>query len=227
MTVFKFLLPSTMEKLTDRQTEIWRFIREYQETEGYPPTRAEIAERFGFRSLNAVTEHLNALARKGAIELAPDTSRGIRLKKLLQETPRTQPFYGTISEEAGLPVVGQVAAGSPLLAEQNITDRCRVDPGLFHPRADYLLRVYGLSMRDAGILDGDWLAVHATREARSGQIVVARIGSEVTVKRLWRKGERLELRPENPEFSPIVPDPERDELVIEGIAVGLIRGSGV
>jgi repressor LexA len=199
-----------MEKLTDRQMEIRQFIREYQEAEGYPPTRAEIAERFGFRSLNAVTEHLNALARKGAIELAPDTSRGIRLR-----------------EEFGLPVVGQVAAGSPLLAEQNITDHCRVDPGLFHPRADYLLRVYGLSMRDAGILDGDWLAVHATREARSGQIVVARIGSEVTVKRLWRKAGRLELRPENPEFSPIVPDPERDELVIEGIAVGLIRGSGV
>jgi repressor LexA len=199
-----------MEKLTDRQTEIRQFIREYQEAEGYPPTRAEIAERFGFRSLNAVTEHLNALARKGAIELTPDTSRGIRLR-----------------EEPGLPVVGQVAAGSPLLAEQNITGHCRIDPGLFHPRADYLLRVYGISMKDAGILDGDWLAVHATREARSGQIVVARIGNEVTVKRLWRKGGRLELRPENAEFSPIVPDSERDELVIEGIAVGLIRGSGV
>lgn len=198
-----------MEKLTPRQQEIRQFIRDYQEAEGYPPTRAEIAARFGFRSLNAVTEHLNALARKGVLALAADTSRGIRLR-----------------EEAGLPVVGQVAAGSPLLAEQNVTAHCRVDPGLFRPRADYLLRVYGLSMKDAGILDGDWLAVHACREARSGQIVVARIGAEVTVKRLWLKGRRLELRPENPDFPVIVPDPERDELMIEGIAVGLIRGGG-
>jgi repressor LexA len=199
-----------MDKLTPRQAQIMQFIREYQEAKGFPPTRAEIAGRFGFRSLNAVTEHLHALARKGAIELQPEASRGIRL-----------------TEEPGLPVVGQVAAGFPLLAEENITRHCQIDPGLFNPRADYLLRVYGLSMKDVGILDGDWLAVHATREARSGQIVVARIGNEVTVKRLWRKGGRLELRPENAEFPPIVPDPERDELMIEGIAVGLIRGSGV
>ena len=208
-----------MLELTQRQAEIWQFIRSYQEAEGYPPSRAEIAARFGFRSLNAVTEHLKALARKGAIDLAPDTSRGIRLRGLDGETLRAPDD----AEEAGLPVVGQVAAGSPLLAEENVTQHCRVDPGLFQPRADYLLRVTGLSMKDAGILDGDWLAVHATREARSGQVVVARIGNEVTVKRLWIKGGRLELRPENPDFEPIVPDPERDELMIEGIAVGLIR----
>jgi len=208
-----------MLELTQRQAEIWQFIRSYQEAEGYPPSRAEIAARFGFRSLNAVTEHLKALARKGAIDLAPDTSRGIRLRGLDGETLRAPDD----AEEAGLPVVGQVAAGSPLLAEENVTQHCRVDPALFQPRADYLLRVTGLSMKDAGILDGDWLAVHATREARSGQVVVARIGNEVTVKRLWIKGGRLELRPENPDFAPIVPDPERDELMIEGIAVGLIR----
>lgn len=205
-----------MQELTPRQAEIWQFIRDYQETEGYPPTRAEIAARFGFRSPNAVTEHLNALVRKGALALAPDTSRGIRLIGAEADA----------EAEAGLPVVGQVAAGSPLLAEQNVTRRCQVDPGLFSPRADYLLRVYGLSMKDAGILDGDWLAVHATREARSGQVVVARIGDQVTVKRLWRQGKRVELRPENPDFAAIVPDPERDELVIEGIAVGLIRPNG-
>jgi len=208
-----------MLELTQRQAEIWQFIRSYQEAEGYPPSRAEIAARFGFRSVNAVTEHLKALARKGAIDLAPDTSRGIRLRGLDGETLRAPDD----AEEAGLPVVGQVAAGSPLLAEENVTQHCRVDPALFQPRADYLLRVTGLSMKDAGILDGDWLAVHATREARSGQVVVARIGNEVTVKRLWIKGGRLELRPENPDFEPIVPDPERDELMIEGIAVGLIR----
>ena len=206
-----------MLELTQRQAEIWQFIRSYQEAEGYPPSRAEIAARFGFRSVNAVTEHLKALARKGAIDLAPDTSRGIRLRGLDRESPRAS------DEEAGLPLVGQVAAGSPLLAEENVTQHCRVDPALFQPRADYLLRVTGLSMKDAGILDGDWLAVHATREARSGQVVVARIGNEVTVKRLWIKGGRLELRPENPDFAAIVPDPERDELLIEGIAVGLIR----
>lgn len=206
-----------MQKLTSRQMEIWQFIQDYQESNGYPPTRAEIAGHFGFRSFNAVTEHLNALVRKGAIELMPDTSRGIRLLGSSANATLT----GT-----SLPVVGQVAAGSPLLAEQNITHHCRVDPGMFSPRADYLLRVTGQSMKGAGILDGDWLAVHATREARSGQVVVARIGHEVTVKRLWLDGQYLELRPENPEFSPIVPDPELGEVVIEGIAVGLIRPSG-
>lgn len=213
-----------MQTLTPRQAEIWQFIRDYQEAAGYPPSRAEIAARFGFRSLNAVTGHLDALARKGALQLAPDIPRGIRL--LGQDQAERHAQAQGDWTETGLPVVGQVAAGSPLLAEQNITRHCRVDPGLFQPRADYLLRVIGQSMRDAGILDGDLLAVHATREARSGQVVVARIGAEVTVKRLWLDGKRLELRPENADFAPIVPDPEADEVVIEGIAVGLIRPDG-
>lgn len=202
-----------MNTLTPRQMEIWQFIRDYQARAGFPPSRAEIAEHFGFRSVNAVTSHLEALARKGAIDLAPDIPRGIRLQGLASDT----------TEDLGLPVIGEVAAGSPLLAEQNITRHCRVDPALFRPQADYLLRVTGQSMKDAGILDGDWLAVHATREARSGQVVVARVGHEVTVKRLWRRGRRLELRPENPNFAPIVPDAEAQEVVIEGIVVGLIR----
>lgn len=211
-----------MQELTQRQSEIRQFIRDYQDAEGYPPSRAEIATRFGFKSLNAVTEHLKALVRKGAIDLAPDTSRGIRLREMSGEPLRSSDNEA----EIGLPVIGQVAAGSPLLAEENVTSHCRVDPGLFQPRADYLLRVTGLSMKDAGILDGDLLAVHATREARSGQVVVARIGNEVTVKRLWIQGAQLELRPENPDFATIVPDPELDELLIEGVAVGLIRAGG-
>lgn len=205
-----------MDTLTPRQAEIRQFIRAYQETAGYPPSRAEIAEHFGFSSLNSVAGHLEALARKGAIRLAPDIPRGIRL--LDQD--------GAHGKAAGLPLVGQVAAGAPLLAEQNISRHCRIDPDLFRPRADYLLKVAGASMRDAGILDGDWLAVHATREARSGQVVVARLGHEVTVKRLWRAGRRLELRPENPDFAPIVPDADTGEVVIEGVVVGLIRPSG-
>lgn len=206
-----------MGELTSRQQEIWRFIRDYQAERGFPPSRAEIAEHFGFRSVNAVTSHLDALARKGAIEVAPDIPRGIRLRDL--ETDAT-------TKAEGLPLIGEVAAGSPLLAEQNVTRRCRVDPALFQPRADYLLRVTGQSMRDAGILDGDWLAVHVTREARSGQVVVARLGHEVTVKRLWRQGRRMELRPENPDFPPIVPDADTQDVEIEGIVVGLIRPGG-
>lgn len=205
-----------MDTLTPRQMEIWQFLRAYQEAVGYPPTRAEIAEHFGFSSLNSVVGHLEALVRKGAIEVAPDIPRGIRLQGRGEDR----------REAAGLPLIGQVAAGAPLLAEQHITRHCRVDPDLFRPRADYLLKVTGASMRDAGILDGDWLAVHATREARSGQVVVARLGHEVTVKRLWRQGRRLELHPENPDFSPIVPDAETGEVVIEGIVVGLIRPDG-
>lgn len=205
-----------MDTLTPRQMEIWQFLRDYQAEVGFPPSRAEIAAHFGFRSVNAVTSHLEALARKGAIDLAPDIPRGIRLQGLDE----------AVVEDRGLPVIGEVAAGSPLPAEQNITRHCRVDPALFRPRADYLLRVTGQSMKDAGILDGDWLAVHATREARTGQVVVARIGHEVTVKRLWRQGRRLELRPENPDFAPIVPDAETQEVVIEGIVVGLIRPDG-
>jgi len=206
-------MQNAMDTLTPRQLAVWHYIRDYQTETGFPPSRAEIARHFAFRSINAVTGHLEALARKGAIELAPDIPRGIRL--LGRDDDDAAP--------AGLPLIGEVAAGSPLLAEQNIQRHCPVDPALFRPRADYLLRVTGQSMRDAGILDGDWLAVHATREARSGQVVVARVGHEVTVKRLWRQGGRLELRAENPEFPNIVPDVETQQVAIEGIVVGLIR----
>lgn len=195
------------DELTPRQAEILALIRETLEDTGFPPTRAEIARLLGFSSPNAAEGHLRALARKGVIELVPGTSRGIRLR-----------------EPEGLPVVGRVAAGSPILAEQHIEERYRVDPRLFSPAADYLLRVRGMSMRDAGILDGDLLAVHRTGEARDGQIVVARIEDEVTVKRLKRQGKRrVLLLPENPDYAPIEVDPARATLVLEGIGVGVIR----
>ena len=202
--------------LTRRQQQILDLIRRYLDEEGRPPTRAEIAAGFGFRSANAAEEHLRALERKGVIELVKGASRGIRL---LAPAPA-----------AGLPVIGRVAAGSPILAEQHVEEHYAVDPGLFRPRADYLLRVHGSSMRDAGILDGDLLAVHATREATDGRIVVARIGDEVTVKRLRRDPRhphRVRLLPENPEFAPIEVDLREAELVIEGIGVGLLRNLGV
>lgn len=195
-----------MRDLTARQEEILALIREWIETTGLPPTRAEIAERFGFSSPNAAEQHLKGLAKKGVLELVPGTSRGIRL-----------PGGG------GLPLVGRVAAGSPLLAQEHIERHVQVEAALFAPRADYLLRVRGMSMKDIGILDGDLLAVHKTAEAKNGQVVVARIGDEVTVKRLDKRGRTVRLLPENPEFEPIVVDPARDELVIEGIAVGVIR----
>jgi len=172
-----------------------------------PPTRAEIAEALGFRSPNAAEDHLRALARKGAIELLPGASRGIRLP----------------AGEEGLPVIGRVAAGAPILAEAHIEEHCRVDAGLFHPRADYLLRVRGQSMRDAGILDGDLLAVHHTTEARNGQLVVARLDEEVTVKRFERRGKQVRLLPANPDYAPITVDLRHQPLVIEGIGVGLVR----
>ena len=199
--------------LTPRQAEILDLIRRHLAETGFPPTRAEIARRLGFRSANAAEEHLRALARKGAIELLPGTSRGIRL--VAGENLAT-----------GLPVIGRVAAGSPILAAEHVEDRYAIDPRLFRPAADYLLRVRGLSMRDAGILDGDLLAVHATPEAQSGQIVVARLGDEVTVKRLKRdrrSPHRVVLRAENPDFPPIELDLRREPLVIEGIGVGLVR----
>src|SRR5213079_1409522 len=192
-----------MEPLTDRQAEILRLVRELTEVSGYPPTRAEIAERMGFRSVNAAEQHLRALERKGAIEISSGASRGLRVRDT-----RTG---------------GRVAAGAPILAEENLQGHYQVDPNLFTPRADYLLRVRGLSMRDAGILEGDLLAVHSTEEARSGQIVVARLGDEVTVKRLRRRGHAVQLEAENPEFAPIQVDLRRDALALEGIAVGVIR----
>lgn len=197
-------------KLTARQLQVLELIKDSLSTTGLPPTRAEIAERLGFRSANAAEDHLRALARKGAIELLPGASRGIRL---------AQAYAG----HGELPVVGQVAAGSPILATEHIETRHQVDPALFKPRADYLLRVKGLSMRDIGILDGDLLAVHATPEARNGQIVVARIEDEVTVKRFKRQGSRVWLLPENPAFDPIEVDLRHDSLTIEGLGVGVLR----
>jgi repressor LexA len=204
-----------MENLTDRQSEILRLVRELTEVSGYPPTRAEIAERMGFRSVNAAEQHLRALEKKGAIEISSGASRGLRVRDT-----RPNARLGRLLE---LPVVGRVAAGSPMLAEEHLQGRYQVDPNLFTPRADYLLRVRGMSMRDAGILEGDLLAVHRTQEARTGQIVVARLADEVTVKRLRRRGHAVQLVPENPEFEPIELDLRREALTIEGIAVGIIR----
>jgi repressor LexA len=204
--------------LTARQRQILEWMRGYIEANGMPPTRAEIAKGLGFSTPSSAEDHLQALARKGALELLPGASRGVRLKDL-PGTPR----QGT------LPLVGRVAAGSPLLAAEHIEGRYRVDPALFAPRADYLLRVRGTSMKDAGILDGDLLAVHATHEARSGQIVVARLagrgGDEVTVKRFRRRGREILLVAENPAFEPIVVDPAVTPVTIEGIGVGLIRAN--
>jgi repressor LexA len=202
------------DKLTERQSEILRLVRELTEVSGYPPTRAEIAERMGFRSVNAAEQHLRALEKKGAIEISSGASRGIRV---LDGRPAGR---GRLLE---LPVVGRVAAGSPILAEEHLQGRYQVDPNLFTPRADYLLRVRGMSMRDAGILEGDLLAVHRSQEARTGQIVVARLADEVTVKRYRRRGHAVQLEAENPEFPPIEVDLRRDALTIEGIAVGVIR----
>src|SRR3954470_830078 len=202
-----------MEPLTDRQAEILRLVRDLTEVSGYPPTRAEIAEKMGFRSVNAAEQHLRALEKKGAIDISAGSSRGIRVRG-------GQRAGGKLLE---LPVVGRVAAGAPMLAEENVQGRYQVDPNLFTPRADYLLRVRGMSMRDAGILEGDLLAVHKTEEARSGQIVVARLGDEVTVKRLRRRGHAVQLEAENPDFAPIEVDLRREPLAIEGIAVGVIR----
>lgn len=193
------------EKLTPRQEEILDFIRNSLEVLGAPPTRTEICSAFGFASPNAAEDHLRALAKKGVIVLEPGSARGIRLV-----------------EQLGLPLIGSVAAGSPLLAVENQLGKVQVPPGLFSPRADYLLKVRGNSMVDAGIFDGDLLAVHKTDEARSGQVVVARLDDEVTVKRLKRTGRRIELLPENPDYEPIVV--EGHDFAIEGLAVGLIRG---
>ena len=195
-----------MKELTPRQAEILQLIRDTIAETGFPPTRAEIARMLDFASPNAAEEHLRALERKGVIEILDGTARGLRLK-----------------EAAGLPLVGRVAAGSPILAEEHVIGRYAVDPHLFRPRADYLLKVRGMSMRDAGILDGDILAVHKTDEARSGQVVVARLHDEVTVKRLRRRGATVELLPENPEFKPIVIDTREELFAIEGVAVGVIR----
>ena len=195
-----------MSHLTPRQAQILGMIQELVESTGLPPTRAEIARALGFRSINAAEDHLRALARKGMIELLPGASRGIRLK-----TP------------SGIPVVGRVAAGAPILAEEHIEGHYRLDQSLFRPPAHYLLRVRGMSMRDAGILDGDLLAVHRTPEARNGQIVVARLHDEVTVKRFRRRRDVVLLIPENPDFPTLRIDLRREPFTIEGLGVGIIR----
>jgi len=204
---------------TARQSEILAFIRAAVRETGAPPTREEIARAFGFRSPNAAEQHLQALHRKGLIELVAGTSRGIRLKESARTTMKA------VAAAVGLPLIGKVAAGSPLLAQENVLRTPAIDPLLFKPRADYLLEVRGMSMRDAGILDGDWLAVHKQAQAESGQVVVARLDDDVTVKRLKLRGARAELIAENPDYAPIIVDLRREPLVIEGIAVGVIRPS--
>ncbi|WP_373962807.1 transcriptional repressor LexA [Kosakonia sacchari] len=200
-----------MKALTARQQEVFDLIRDRITQTGMPPTRAEIAQQLGFRSPNAAEEHLKALARKGVIEIVSGASRGLRL--LLEEE----------EDDIGLPLIGRVAAGEPLLAQQHIEGHYQVDPSLFKPHADFLLRVSGMSMRDIGIMDGDLLAVHKTQDVRNGQVVVARIEEEVTVKRLKKQGNTVELLPENREFSPIVVDLRDQNFTIEGLAVGVIR----
>ena len=195
-----------MKDLTAQQQKILLFVRQAIESTGFPPTRAEIAKALRFRSPNAAEQHLRALENKGAIEIMQGAARGLRLV-----------------EGPGIPLVGRVAAGSPLLAVEHVERRYQLDPNLFKPRADYLLRVRGMSMRDAGILDGDLLAVHRTADARTGQIVVARLADEVTVKRLRRRGHTVELVPENPGFKTITLDSRNEEFAIEGIGVGVIR----
>ncbi len=198
-----------MKGLTKRQQQVLDMIRDFIEEYNMPPTRVEIADAMGFRSANAAEDHLKALLNKGAIEMYAGSSRGIRIVD---------------NKEHGLPVIGRVAAGNPILAEENIEDHYQVDAAIFYPAADYLLRVKGMSMRDVGILSGDLLAVHRTQDVRSGQIVVARLGDEVTVKRFRRRGNKVRLLPENPSFKPIEVDLRDEDLTIEGLAVGVIRG---
>ena len=222
-------------KLTDRQQQILDLIRQAIVNTGFPPTRAELAAVLGFKSANAAEDHLRALARKGVIELTAGASRGIRLTDLANEAiesevdtelPADRPRLKTLPG-AGfllLPLIGRVAAGHPILATENIEKEINVDLDMFAERPDYLLKVKGLSMRDAGILDGDLLAIKKVSDARNGQIVVARIDEEVTVKRLSKSGGRIELLPENPDFEPIQIQPGQD-FSLEGIAVGLIRNT--
>jgi len=205
-----FMYSIDMQELTSRQQQILSLIQGVIRETSLPPTRAEIAEELGFRSVNAAEEHLRALERKGAIELLPGTSRGIRLKDALRE-------------QIGLPLVGKVAAGEPILAEEHIEARYQIDPGLFAPEPHFLLRVQGMSMRDAGILDGDLVAVHRSPEVRNRQIVVARLEDEVTVKRYRQEGHQVWLMPENPDFAPIQVNLREQPMIIEGVVVGVVR----
>lgn len=202
-----------MRPLTPRQQQVFDLIKSKIEDSGMPPTRAEIARELGFRSANAAEEHLKALAKKQAIEIIPGASRGIRI--LLQDS----------ANDDGLPLIGNVAAGEPILAQEHIESHYQVDPQMFKPKADFLLRVHGESMKNIGIMDGDLLAVHKTQDVRDGQVVVARVDDDVTVKRLERKGSTVLLHPENDDLSPIKIDLTQQHLAIEGIAVGIIRNS--
>jgi len=204
-----------MRPLTQRQQEVFDLIKASVQETGMPPTRAEIARKLGFKSANAAEEHLKALARKGVIEILPGTSRGIRINA--PDEPE--------DNVVGLPLIGRVAAGEPILAQENIESNYQVDPMLFKPGADYLLRVYGESMKDIGIMDGDLLAVHKTTDVRNGQVVVARVEDEVTVKRLEKVGSKVILHAENNAFSPIYVDLASQEFNIEGLAVGVIRNA--
>ncbi|MBC3883216.1 transcriptional repressor LexA [Undibacterium sp. LX40W] len=215
-----------MLKLTARQEQILTLIKDAIQNTGFPPTRAEIANELGFRSTNAAEEHLQALARKGVIEISAGTSRGIRLldSELSNHMPSMQmalPHPALM--QLSLPLVGRVAAGSPILATEHVEATYNVDPSLFSAKPDFLLKVRGLSMRDIGIMDGDLLAVKKTDSARNGQIVVARIGEEVTVKRYMKTSQGIELLPENPDFSPIIVNESEQEFALEGLAVGLLR----
>lgn len=216
-----------MLKLTARQEEILQLIRSAIENTGFPPTRAEIAAELGFRSANAAEEHLQALARKGAIVISAGTSRGIRLLPMgMGESQRTSAQLALPHPalmQLSLPLVGRVAAGSPILATEHIEANYTVDPSMFKARPDYLLKVRGLSMRDVGILDGDLLAVKKADSAKNGQIVVARLGDDVTVKRYKKTGSLIELLPENPDFQPIRVEAGREDFALEGLAVGLLR----
>ncbi len=221
---------SDLPKLTARQQQILELIQSAIANTGSPPTRAEIASELGFKSANAAEEHLQALARKGAIELVSGTSRGIRLKSHNRGQSKTG-FTDQLTEKMGhlqqsllLPLIGRVAAGSPILAQEHIDQSYLIQSSLFDRKADYLLRVRGMSMRDAGIMDGDLLAVQSTREAKNGQIVVARLGDDVTVKRFERKSNRIELHAENPDFKTIIVQNE-EPFAIEGLAIGLIRNN--
>ncbi|HEY1043754.1 MAG TPA: transcriptional repressor LexA [Telluria sp.] len=208
-----------MLKLTARQEQILNLIKEAIENTGFPPTRAEIAQELGFKSANAAEEHLQALARKGAIEISPGTSRGIRLLGAAVEAPPAVPAALMMA----LPLVGRVAAGSPILATEHVEATYSVDAAMFSAKPDFLLKVRGWSMRDAGINDGDLLAVKKVDNAKNGQIVVARINDDVTVKRYRKTGSTIELLPENPDFKIITVNPEADDFALEGLAVGLMR----
>ena len=218
-----------LPKLTARQQQILELIQRAISNTGAPPTRAEIANELGFKSANAAEEHLQALARKGVIELVSGTSRGIRLRTETLRSmtdSRSQQFSLPLQSlrQLVLPLIGRVAAGSPVLAQEHIEQTYHLESSLFQKQPDYLLKVRGMSMRDAGIIDGDLIAVKQTREAKNGEIVVARLGDEVTVKRFRRTNELIELLPENPDFKPIVIEPG-EPFELEGLAVGLIRSN--